>query len=48
MLGGYGLDDDVYCLAKIIYNVVCGWDYTTGQIGVIYGLPKVLNDILKQ
>ncbi len=48
MLGRYILDLDVYCLAKIIYNVVCGCDCPTGQIGDIQGLPKTLNEILKQ
>ncbi len=48
MLGGYGLDADVYCLAKMIYNIVCAKDCPRGPIGVIQGLPKALNEILKQ
>ncbi len=48
MLGGYDLDADVYCLAKVIYNIVCANDCLANQIGDITGLPKILNEILKQ
>ncbi len=48
MLGDYGLDADVYCLAKMIYGVVCVEACPTGQIGEIQGLPENLNEILKQ
>ncbi len=47
-LGDYGFDADVYCLAKLIYNVVCAVECPQCQIGDIFGLPKALNDILKQ
>ncbi len=48
MLGDYGLDADVYCLAKMIYNIVCAKDCPKGPIGFIQGLPELLNDILKK
>ncbi len=48
MSGNYTLDADVYCLAKMIYNVICAKDCSTGQIGDIPRLPKALNEILQQ
>ncbi len=48
MLGDYGLDADVYCLAKMIYCIVCAENCPKGPIEVIVGLPKALNEILKQ
>ncbi len=48
MLGGYGLDADVYCLAKMIYNIICAEECSKGQIENIPRLPKALNELLKQ
>ncbi len=48
MPGNYTLDADVYCLAKMIYNIICAKDSSAGQIGDIPCLPKALNELLKQ
>lgn len=34
------MDVDIYCLAKMIYNIVCGNKCPKGQIGDKSGLPK--------
>ncbi len=48
MLGHYFFNVDIYCLAEMIYNIVCAKHSPRGPIKDIQGLPKILNGILKQ